>query len=50
MFVFAISSLGSLLSLRDVELRPMSWCPEVASNDFGLTSSVSREVGLEFSL
>ena len=40
--VFAPSYLGLVLSLRDVELRPRSWCPEVASNYFALTFSVSR--------
>ena len=40
--VFAPSYLGLVLSLRDVELRPGSWCPEVASNYFALTFSVSR--------
>ena len=38
----APSYLGLVLSLRDVESRPRSWCPEVASNYFALTFSVSR--------
>ena len=40
--VFAPSYLGLVLSLRDVESRPGSWCPEVASDYFALTFSVSR--------
>ena len=40
--VFAPSDLGLVLSLRDVESRRRSWCPEVASDCFALTFSVSR--------
>ena len=40
--VFGPSYLGLVLSLRDVESRPGSWCPEVASDYFALTFSVSR--------
>ena len=40
--VFAFSYLGLVLSLRDVESRRRSWCPEVASDYFALTFSVSR--------
>ena len=40
--VFAFSYLGLVLSLRDVESRRRSWCPEVASDYFALTCSVSR--------
>ena len=40
--VFAPSYLGLVLSLRDVESRRRSWCPEVASDYFALTFSVSR--------
>ena len=36
-FVFAFSSLGFVLSLRDVELRARSRCPEVALDIFSLT-------------
>ena len=38
----APSYLGLVLSLRDVESRRRSWCPEVASDYFALTFSVSR--------
>ncbi len=40
--VFAPSYLGLVLSLRDVESRRRSWCPEIASDYFALTFSVSR--------
>ena len=40
--VFGPSYLGLVLSLRDVESRPGPWCPEVASDYFALTFSVSR--------
>ena len=40
--VFAFSYLGLVLSLRDVESRRRSWCPEIASDYFALTFSVSR--------
>ena len=40
--VFAPSYLGLVLSLRDVESRPRPWCPELASDYFALTFSVSR--------
>ena len=39
---FAPSYLGLVLSLRDVESRRRSWCPDVASDSFALTFSVSR--------
>ena len=40
--VFAPSYLGLVLSLRDVELRMSTWCPEVALENFGVTFQVSR--------
>ena len=40
--VFAPSYLGLVLSLRDVESRRRSWRPEIASDYFALTFSVSR--------
>ena len=39
---FTPSYLGLVLSLRDVESRRRSWCPEIASDYFALTFSVSR--------
>ena len=39
-----------VLSLRDVESRPRSWCPEVASDYFALTFSVSRGRFIIFAL
>ena len=33
--VFVLSDLGFVLSLREVELRTRSWCPEVALEIFG---------------
>ena len=40
--VFVLSDLGFVLSLREVELRTRSWCPEVALEISGITFSVSR--------
>ena len=40
--VFDPSYLGLVLSLRDVELRTSTWCPEVALEIFGVTFQVSR--------
>ena len=40
--VFVLSDLGFVLSLREVELRTRSWCPEVALEILGVTFSVSR--------
>ena len=40
--VFVLSDLGFVLSLREVELRTRSWCPEVALEIFGVTFQVSR--------
>ena len=40
--VFVLSDLGFVLSLREVELRTRSWCPEVALELLGVTFSVSR--------
>ena len=40
--VFALSCFGFVLSLREVELRTRSWCPEVALDILGVTFSVSR--------
>ena len=42
MIVFDLSYLGLVLSLRDVELRTRTWCPEVALESFGVTFQVSR--------
>ena len=40
--VFVLSDLGFVLSLREVELRTRSWCPEVALEILGVTFQVSR--------
>ena len=40
--VFVLSDFGFVLSLREVELRTRSWCPEVALEVLGVTFSVSR--------
>ena len=40
--VFDHSYLGLVLSLRSVELRTGTWCPEVALEIFGVTFQVSR--------
>ena len=42
MIVFDPSYLGLVLSLRDVELRTGTWCPEVALEISGVTFQVSR--------
>ena len=42
MIVFVLSDLGFVLSLREVELRTRSWCPEVALEILGITFFVSR--------
>ena len=39
--VFVLSDLGFVLSLREVELRTRSWCPEVALEILGVTFQVS---------
>ena len=41
--VFVLSDLGFVLSLRDVELRTRSCCPEVALEIVSVTFSVSRD-------
>ena len=40
--VFDPSYLGLVLSLRDVELRTRTWCPEVALSSFSVAFQVSR--------